>query len=362
MNERGTFMVRYFVPHDRVRERLKLGTPSDLRELEELINQGTLVELRCPTCGELHLSRLRFLSPFAPCSRCTRGAEGNRYGMHPKPQQGARSGDNISRPPVTLLFAALGDHPLSQLCLGAAARGLSGGDEVLVATDGRSAWDLFLPESLPVRVLETPGESHFLAALSHALLEGRGEYLAVVREGVLVQPGWLEPLISALETHPEAAVASSLLLDRGGRVLHAGYSLSLSQEGAPTLVPLRQGERPGTEAEVQEVPALALHCSVVRRSVAQETGLPDVNSYAPPGNYGDVEWLLKIRMAGWRLLLVHTSRAMRLGEGPAGDGVELDSGSLRNLRLLLERWEAMDRLAGLPSKRDRSPETAPSTS
>ncbi|MEJ5186908.1 MAG: hypothetical protein WHT46_07500 [Candidatus Geothermincolales bacterium] len=333
-------MVRYFIPHQKVREKLLEGSPSSLRELEEAINRGTLVELRCPMCGALHLAELRFLSPFAPCPQCSsRPSPARATGEETGTGAEAEGGVGLK---VTLLFASQQHHPLSQLCLGAACRGLSGRGEVLVATDGRSLWDPAVPDGLPLRVLETPGEPHFLTALNQALLEGRGEYLAVVREGVLVQPGWLKPLISALEEDPEAAAASALLLDRGGRVLHAGYRLATSPEGEPFLVPLRRGERPGVARDLEEVPALALHCSVVRRSLAREIGLADERSFLPPGSYGEVEWLLKARAAGRCLLLVHTSRAMYLGQDPKGSSPEPGCESLRNLRLLLERWSALE--------------------
>jgi len=337
-------MVRYFIPHQRMRERLREAAPSGLRELEEAIARGTLVELRCPSCGELHLAELRFLSPFAPCPRCTGKTQETRASQgegEVRSVQGGRVETGIA---VTLLFTALQDHPLSGLCLGAASRGLTPQSETLVAISGQASWEPALTDNLPLRVLETPGESHFLAALNQALLEGRGEYLAVVREGVLVQPGWLEPLLSALERNPRAAVASSLLLDRGGRVLHAGYRLAVSPGGAPALVPLRRGDRPPIGADWEEVPALALHCAVVRRSLAREIGLADERNFLPPGSYGDVDWSLKARMAGWHLLLVHTSRAMHLGWEPKGTIPELETESLRNLQLLLRRWETVERL------------------
>ncbi|MDI7252132.1 MAG: glycosyltransferase, partial [Actinomycetota bacterium] len=241
------------------------------------------------------------------------------------------------------------------LCLGAILRSLGKEGELMVSLAKPGSVPGRYLENIPCRKLENPGGTGLPAAVNQALLEARGDYLAVVREDVLVRPDWLRHLLSALESDPGALAASALILDMDGNICHAGYRPSRTPDGKPLLLPLRKGERPSSVEGTDEVPALALYCALLRRRPALETGFLDEEGYLPPGTYGDVDWTLRARLYGFRFLVVHASQALRLGSMSAAESPVHDESSLRNLDFLLQRWSHAEGAFPLSIAEEASP-------
>lgn len=328
----------YFIPNERLREALLSGNPSGLRDLEEILRRGTMVELHCPFCGNLHLSELRFLFPFSPCPRCSsRLTDPNRERFAREEPE-----ETVGEVSFTVLVPVIHGHRLSSLCLAALAKSLGWGCELVVALSGKKASSRSQMEYIACKLLENPHGTSLPAILNQALLEGRGEYLAVVREDVLVRPDWLPPLLAALKEDPEAAVASSLVLDARGEVYHAGYKLRRASEDDAQLVPLRGGEKAASFRGTERVPALALHCALLRRDLALEIGSFDEEGYPYPGTYADVDWTLMACLAGYHSLVIGASRVLHLDPEPGREDRSWDEASKRNLRLLLKRWASAE--------------------
>ena len=52
----------------------------------------------------------------------------------------------------------------------------------------------------------------FAEGINRALRRGRSAFVALVNNDAVVDPGWLDPLVGALETHPTAGAAAPLVL------------------------------------------------------------------------------------------------------------------------------------------------------
>lgn len=83
-----------------------------------------------------------------------------------------------------------------------------------------------------VAAIRSPVNAGYAAAVNAALARARGEFLAVLNMDLVVEPGWLEPLVALLRSRPKAGAASPLvLLGDGSRVNAAGQDVHVTGLG-----------------------------------------------------------------------------------------------------------------------------------
>ena len=152
-----------------------------------------------------------------------------------------------------------------------------------------------------MKFLPFDGEFNFSDKINLGRREADGDLLLVLNDDTeLIQPGSLEAMISRLEEADVGAVGAKLLypdgtVQHGGQVFapgphHAFVGLPGSSPGPGELTPL------ALEREVSGVTAAALMC---RASVFDEI---DGFESELPNNYNDVDFCLKIRRAGYRII------------------------------------------------------------
>src|SRR4051812_8979016 len=161
-------------------------------------------------------------------------------------------------------------------CLDALVAGSGEGVEVLVvdndSTDGSaevaaSAADRH--ESL--RLLRSPTNRGYAGAVNVALPEARGDYVAVLNMDVVVDPGWLAPLVRFLESSPEAGVACPLILLESdpGRINAAGQDVNVTGLGSNRWL-----GKPREIAGDEPFEVVGLHGAafLIRRDLLEELG------------------------------------------------------------------------------------------
>src|SRR5918999_1767616 len=83
------------------------------------------------------------------------------------------------------------------------------------STDGSVA---FVHRNFPeVRVLPLHENMGFSVAVNAGIRASRAEYVALLNNDTEVDPGWLEALVEAAESHPEAGFFASKLVDFNDR-------------------------------------------------------------------------------------------------------------------------------------------------
>ncbi len=191
---------------------------------------------------------------------------------------------------IPSVLDALGDH----------------GDLLVVENGSTDGSFEFLRNRFPdVAVLRTGanlgGAGGFSAGMRVALEDGDCEYVWLLDNDILVETGALDPLLETLSVNPDAAAAGSqlCLYDHPDTVQELG-SRYTSWLGA--LQQLYAGEqRLPPASPACEVDYLAACSLLIRSSVLKQQGLFREELFI---FYDDVEWSLRIRRAGHRLLAV----------------------------------------------------------
>jgi GT2 family glycosyltransferase len=152
------------------------------------------------------------------------------------------------------------------------------------------------------------GSGGFNAGLCTMLKRGGYDYVWLLDNDVVVEPGALEVLVETLESRPDAAVAGShmIQLDRPDTTNEIGADVDLARGrlllGHHTWLSWLHQD------EVFEVDYVAAASLLVRFPVLEEVGIWDDFFI----HYDDVDWCLRIRGAGYAVLACAASRIRHL--------------------------------------------------
>jgi GT2 family glycosyltransferase len=154
-----------------------------------------------------------------------------------------------------------------------------------------------------VRLLRSPTNRGYAGAVNLALAEARGDYVAVLNMDVVVDPNWLDPLISFFEANPEAAVACPLIVleSDAGRINAAGQNVHVTGLGFNRWL-----EQPRERADGRPFRVSGLHGAafLIRREDLESIGGWDESGFL---YHEDVELSWLLRLAGREIYCVPAS-------------------------------------------------------
>jgi len=150
-----------------------------------------------------------------------------------------------------------------------------------------------------VRLIRNEANLGFGAGNNRGAEWARGEYLAFLNPDTVVEPGWLEALIAALEQDPKAGLATALvlLMDRPDRVNTCGNDMHMT---GLTLC-RGMGAHRGGFSKTVGVGAVSGAAFAVRRDLFETLGGFDESFFL---YMEDSDLSLRARLAGYHLLAV----------------------------------------------------------
>jgi GT2 family glycosyltransferase len=170
------------------------------------------------------------------------------------------------------------------------------------------------------------------------------EYIGILNNDVNLAPDFLVPLLAALEKDAKAGAVTPLVADMANP--DKVWALGAAVNGrTATVARQHSGERAADwrVAEPFEVDVASGTALLARRQVFEKAGLLDEAFYL---YYEEVEWCLRLRQAGYRILAVPSSvvwHKVSATLGPTSPAI--DYYMLRNhLRLIGCHWSGVGRL------------------
>lgn len=244
-----------------------------------------------------------------------------------------------SAQPVASIVIPVHDHCRHTLaCLRAlAAHPPAAACEILVIDDGSSdETTQWLPQVEGLRYHRRATNGGFIAACNDGLQLARGEYVVLLNNDTVPQPGWLDALLDTFARTPDAGLVGAQLLYPDGRLQESG-GIVLAEGGCWSYGRFESPEDP-RYASLRDADYCSGAALAIPRALFLELGGFDTR-YAP-AYYEDTDLAFKVRAAGRRVLVQPASRVVH-DEGTS-NGTDTGSGikayQVRNQRVFAEKW------------------------
>ena len=140
---------------------------------------------------------------------------------------------------------------------------------------------------------------NFSATVNLGAAHARGEYVLLLNDDTeAVGPGWLERMLDAAAAPGVGAVGARLLFE-DGTLQHAGHTYRTSLDHVGFGLPGDSAGRTGILRRRRQVAGVTAACLLTPMRVYDQVG---GFSTAFPGNYNDVDYCMKVRAAGHRIV------------------------------------------------------------
>ena len=149
-----------------------------------------------------------------------------------------------------------------------------------------------------VRIVEYRDDFNFSAVVNLGAAHAMGEYLLLLNDDTeVISPDWLTMLLDACGGGVGAVGAKLLFED--GTLQHAGHTYRTSLDHVGFGLPGDHAGRRGVLARRREVAGVTAACMLTPFEAFDAVG---GFSVLLPGNYNDVDYCMKLRMAGWSVV------------------------------------------------------------
>ncbi|MBI2504134.1 MAG: glycosyltransferase, partial [Candidatus Latescibacteria bacterium] len=204
-------------------------------------------------------------------------------------------------PRASIVIPLFNKAELTEECLLALARNTGDNPdyEVVAVDNGSTDWTPYLLHAFEgdIRVLGNDQNLGFARACNQGAQAAQGEYVVLLNNDTLPQPGWLAALVRLADSDPRIGVVGARLLYPGTRkVQHAGLEMV---KGIPEHV-YRGGDAEDPRVIRQrDLDMVTGACMLVRRDLYLKLGGLD-SEYV--NGVEDVDLCLRVRQAGYRVV------------------------------------------------------------
>jgi GT2 family glycosyltransferase len=246
-------------------------------------------------------------------------------------------------PLVSLIVPTRGDPDPLQACLHSLRRTRYPHFEVVVVADEPAVPEwvrrLEIADRIRWHALAQPQGFNFSEKINAGATVARGEHLLLLNDDTEIDDGeWLEAMLEYSQ-QPEIGAVGAKLLYPDGRLQHIGLVLGVCGVAAHAF-----HQHPGSSfgyassaVSVRNYSAVSAACLLTPRAVFDEVGGFDP---ALPIDYNDVDYCLRVRAAGHRIVFTPYARLTHREQGSTGRRQP----DRREETLLRARWgDAVDR-------------------
>jgi GT2 family glycosyltransferase/glycosyltransferase involved in cell wall biosynthesis len=222
------------------------------------------------------------------------------------------------------------------------------GCEVIVVDDASTDDSpRVLPTIAHLRYLHLPTNQGFIEACNAGAALARGEFLVLLNNDTVPQPGWLDALLATFATHPDTGIAGAMLVYPDGRLQEAGGIVHADGEAANYG---RGGDPEDPRyAFVRECDYVSGAALAIPRTLWLE--LDGLDAHYAPAYYEDTDLAMRVRAAGRKVRYQPAACVVHLEGASAGTDTTRGMKAWQpvNQRRFAERWRAQ--LARQPDAR-----------
>ena len=244
-----------------------------------------------------------------------------------------------ARPAASIIIPVYNQWEYTHACLGAILENTKGIDYEIILVDDVSTDETTRVGEYArnIRVIRNESNQGFLLNCNMAVREARGEYIVLLNNDTMVQPGWLEWFLRTMREKPDVGQVGAKLIFSTGRmqeagsiVFHDGSAMNYGREDNP--------DKPEYNY-FKDVDYSSGAAICIRRSLWEELGGFDTR-YAP-AYYEDTDLAMRIRSKGYRT--VYQPRSVVIHFEGVSHGTDVTVGIKKkqeeNRLLFYERWK-----------------------
>src|SRR5215210_9226871 len=234
----------------------------------------------------------------------------------PRRGNGRTSPSKVLRPRVTVIIPNWNGERFLSSCLGSLRQQSFEDFKTILVDNGSIDSSVeFVNHNFPeVRVLPLGENKGFSAAVNAGIRASHDEYVALLNNDSEVDTRWLEGLVEAADSYPEAGLFASKLVDFHDRRVLDGAGDALRLSGLPYR--LGHGERDsGRFSRAGYVFGACAAAALYRREMLDEVGLFDEDfvSYCEDGDLS-----FRAQLAGYRCFYVPGAVVYHMGSASTG--------------------------------------------
>ena len=223
---------------------------------------------------------------------------------------------NAVPPRITVVIPNWNGERFLSPCLGSLREQSFRDFETILVDNGSTDSSVaFTRRNFPeVRVLTLGENKGFSVAVNAGIMASRAEHVALLNNDTETDSGWLDGLLRAAETHPEAGFFASKLMDFEDRRLLDGAGDVLRRSGLPYRLGHGEPDR-GQYDEAAFVFGACAGAALYRRSMLDDIGLFDEDFFAYCED-GDLSF--RAQLAGYRCLYAPKAIVYHVGSATTG--------------------------------------------
>jgi len=218
----------------------------------------------------------------------------------------------MTPPLVSIIVITLNTPNLTRACLRSVIRNTSVPYELIVINNSRAPDIQKTLRAFPkIRVIQNAGNAGFARAANQGALAARGQYLCFLNSDVLVPPGWLQRLVEAVQQPGVGAAGPT------SQHIHC-FKWDWPPPGFPaneaSTALADQLFRQWGRNRLENIPVLFGFCLLIPKVVMARVGLFDEGYFF---GVEDIDYSFRLRLAGYRLVRVHSLFVHHRGSGSA---------------------------------------------
>jgi len=251
----------------------------------------------------------------------------------------------IERPSVSIIIPTRNRLELLRRCLHTIAPACSRGETEIIVVDNDSSEPEMLDflaaiDGRSTRVLRAPGPFNFARLNNTAVRGARGEFVCLLNNDIeAIDNMWLDEMLGRC-SEPDIGAVGALLAWPSGVVQHGGVVLGSNLAASHAFKDRLRDDSGYTDLlrVAHECSAVTAACLLTRRAdYEQVNGFDEINL---PINFNDVDYCLKLRALGKRIVFTPHAQLLHLESASRGQdrGTNRAARFERELRILRARW------------------------